>query len=71
MNSIHWVGLEWDNNHGQSDNCHHYQVGSERSESTLVETGTAVDNTSSEVVPTSSVAEARSPVIKEAVSTAE
>ena len=59
MNNIHWVGLEWDNNHGQSDSCHHYQVGSERSESTLVGTGTAVvlEESSSKVA--SSVAEAK------------
>ena len=71
MNNIHWVDLEWDNNHGQSDSCHHYRVGSERSELTLVETGTTVvlEESSSRVA--SSVTEARSPVLKEAMSTAE
>jgi hypothetical protein len=47
------------------------ELGQELAESTLVETGTAVGNTSSEVVSASSVVETRSTVLKEAVSTAE
>ena len=46
-------------------------LGQELAESTLVETGASADNTFSEVVPASSVVETRSPVLKEAVSTAE
>ncbi|QZA88378.1 hypothetical protein K0C01_11410 [Salinarchaeum sp. IM2453] len=58
------AGFEWDHIHGQTPSHRHQQVGLGQSESTPVETNTAVDTDATHEVSASAVVEPETPVRK-------